>query len=212
MSLRGDKYETTEEVKFRLENTVVLYDGEPVYINRVEDGAELGEVARVFFTKLPLDDRRETRKFLSSRKFDLAPFPMGYMNYNKDAIFVTRSPIRQNRQGLCVHTVRTTTIDGGRADIGFIRMISDQGFTDMVKGVYPSFPDAVDLMEEESYYSVALSRSIALKVDRDLDVLFLKKNNTNCGIALRGEIGIRLSKKYHFLREELEACKIPFIR
>ena len=57
MSLKGDKYETTEEVKFRLEQTVVLYDKEPVYITRVNmpDMEDKGEIARVYFIPLPIN-------------------------------------------------------------------------------------------------------------------------------------------------------------
>jgi hypothetical protein len=127
-------------------------------------------------------------------------------------VFVTRTPIRQNRQGLCGATLKTSTIHGGRVDLGFMRMISDQGFVDMIKGVYPSFPEAVALMENQGHASVALSRSIALEMDNDLGALFVKKQGVNCGISLAGDAHIRLSKKYHFLREELQACKIPFIQ
>jgi len=93
MSLRGDAYETAEEVRFRLENTIVKYDGSPVYITRVEvaQPGDEDKISRVLFSELPFDPLagkgKVQRRFLSSRKFDLTPFKMGYMNYKGDAFF-----------------------------------------------------------------------------------------------------------------------------
>jgi hypothetical protein len=210
MSLKGDKYETADEIRFRLENTVVLYDGKPVYITRVDAGGEDGEIARVFFYDLPLvGNNKETRKFLSSRKFDLTPFKMGYLNYNGEAIFVSRSPVRQNRQGLCVNNTVFTTIKGQRAEFSYNQMIGSSGFIDMVMGTYPDFKTAGTMLDEKGIKSVAVSRSFAFIIDHDLEALLLMHKGVKCGLAMKGDRGLKLPPKFAFLREEMEEHRIP---
>lgn len=217
MSLKGDKYETAEETKFRLENTVVLYDGKPVYITRVGAvGAEdKKEIARVFFWELPLPKGRapgqgETRKYLSSRNFDLAPFKMGYINHNGEAIFVARLPVRQQRQGLCPNTCTFSNVLGHPSKVmDFATMINSQGFVDMIEGKYPTFKDAGELLGDKKTSSIAISRSFAFVIDNDLEALYLSHKGVKCGLALKNDRALKVPPKFHFLREEMEECHIP---
>jgi hypothetical protein len=215
MSLKGDKYETAEEVRFRLENTVVLYDKEPVYITRVslpEGPDEKNEIARVFFRSLPYTGAHqpETRKYLSSRHFDLTPFKMGYMNYKGQAYFISRAPLRQNRQGLSQNTTVITDTLGRRSDrLGFANMIADKGFVDMVHGKYPDFKNAGELLGAKDCSSVAISRTFVFMIDNDLDALYLLHKGIKCGLAMKGDQAIKVAPKFLFLREEMEECRIP---
>lgn len=217
MSLKGDKYETTEEVRFRLEGSVVVYDGDLVYITRVtmpEEVEEKKEIARVFFEPLPYGGNRgkEVRKYLSSRKFDLTPFRMGYMNYKGRAIYLSRSPVRQNRQGLSNNNLSILEINGKRAgDVNFGRLIAEQGFVDMFKGKYPDFKTAGELLGDKDVSSVAISNTFAFVIDHDLDALILNHKGVKCGLAMKGDRGLRVSQKYHFLRQEMEEHRIPIV-
>lgn len=219
MSLKGDKYETAEEVKFRLENTVVLYDKRPVYITRVsmpngDEGEGKKEIARVFFVELPTGNKMagETRKYLSSRNFDLTPFKMGYMNWNGKAIFVSRSPVRQNKQGLSAATAVFTDVKGQKsADINFAYAIRAQAFVDMIDGKYPSFREAGDRLGDKETHSVAISRSFAFLIDHDLEALLLLHKGVRCGIAMKNDKALNIPPKFHFLREEMEDHHIPIM-
>ena len=219
MSLRGDKYETQEEINFRLYNTVVMYDGNPVYITRVSlpENEDEKEIARVFFLELPYGGlavarNQETRKYLSSRKFDLAPFRMGYFNHGGQAIFASRAPVRQNQQGLTSKNVTFTDIRGRKSDImNFNEMLRSKGFVDMVNGVYPTFKEVGDMVGTKEQTSVAVSRLFAVGLDQDLEALVLLHKGIRCGIALKGDRGLRVSPKFQFLKEELEQCRIPLI-
>lgn len=220
MSLKGDKYETTEEVKFRLESSIVVYDGEPVYISQVMmPGAEdAKEIARVFFYSLPLvkamdAGRKEaTRKYLSSRKFDLSPFKMGYMNHLGEATFVSRAPLRQNKQGLTQATTVLTNCMGKKSDrITFGEMCRAQGFVDMFHGKYPSFKEAGEMLNEKNTTSVAVSRSFAFIIDDDLDALYLLHKGVKCGLAMKGDKAVKVPQKFHFLKEEMEDHRIPMM-
>lgn len=217
MSLKGDKYETVDEVKFRLESSVVLYDGKPVYISRVgmAEADDKKEIARVYFYDLPLlnGDKKgggETRKYLSSRKFDLSPFKMGYMNDKGRATFVSRAPVRQNKQGLTSNVTTFQDMMGRRSeDVSFNTMIRSQGFVDMVAGKYPSFQECGDMLDNKDILSVALSRSFAFSIDHDLEALFLTHKGVRCGMVTRGQKAIKIPQKFHFLKEEMEEFRIP---
>jgi hypothetical protein len=226
MSLKGDKYETAEEVKFRLEGTVVLYDGKPVVVTRVRipEDEDRKEIARVFFKPLPYgknpkrvinDDGEvvavgEVRKYLSSKKFDLAPFKMGYFNHNGEATFASRIPNRQNKQGLSQATCAFINIRGKQSQtMNFNTMLTSQGFVDMVEGKFPSFAEIGDMIGDKENASVAVSRSFAFLIDNDLEALLLMNKGVKCGIALKGQKALNLPPKFHFLREELEDCRIP---
>lgn len=216
MSLKGEAYETAEEVRFRLENTIVLYDGAPVLISRVNVPEEVDykEIARVFFYELPygrgVGNGKEVRKYLSSRKFDLAPFKMGYFNHGGEAFCASRIPVRQNRQGLSNGTCAITTIRGKRSEnFGFNNMLASQGFVDMVAGKFPTFAEAGEMLGNKDNSSVAVSRSFAFLIDHDLEALLLMHKGIKCGIAVRGQKALNLPPKFHFLREEAEECRIP---
>lgn len=221
MSLKGDKYETAEEVKFRLENSIVMYDGEPVYITQclVPDREDKGEVARVYFRKLPVggavargmaDPEKDVRKYLSSKKFDLAPFKMGYFNHGGSAHFISRTPIRQNRQGLAQGNCKFTDVRGNQTkDMGFATALGSKGFVDMISGNYPEFKEAGALLDEKGTASVAVSRSFAFHIDHDLEALMLLHRGVKCGIAMRNQKGLQIPPKFHFLKEEMEECRIP---
>jgi hypothetical protein len=215
MSLKGDKYETQEEVNFRLSNSIVTYDGKPVYITRIqhpedEDGKE---VARVFFYEIPLKQgggARETRKFLSSRKFDLATPPLGYMNFQKRALYLSRRPVRQQRQGLTNDTLSIIGVTGRPTmDHNMNNLITSNGFVDMFANKYPSFKEAGDLLDDGEVSSVAVSRKFAFLIDHDLEALFLTHKSVRCGVAFKDDKGMKIPDKYHFLKEELEEARIP---
>ena len=214
MSLKGDKYETQEEVKFRLEGSVVLYDEKPVYITRVQHPEDENEIARVYFRELPygggLGDNKESRKYLSSKKFDLAPFRMGYMNHKGAAIFVSRAPVRQNKQGLSIGVTSFADVRGQKSGlINFPLMIASQGFVDMFYGKYPDFKQVGDLIGNTEEASVAVSRSFAFYIDHDLESLYLLNKGVKCGIVMKGDRGLKIPPKYHFLRQEMEEHRIP---
>ena len=210
MSLRGDKYENAEEVRFRLEGTVVLYDGKPVYITKVNNtlGDDAFEIARVFFRPVPYEARdKETRKYLSSRKFSLEPFKMGYMNTDKEVVYLSRAPVRQQRQGLCQQNLSITDVFGDKSkNHDFSTVIRSKGFSDMVEGLYPCYDKALEMLRDRT--SVALSNIFALAYDPDFSIMYLLNRGTKCGASFMGE-KMRIPDKFKFLREEMNACNIP---
>lgn len=215
MSLKGDKYEDIDEVKARVEGTVVLYDGRPVYITKVgflDVDEQRKDIARVYFKELPYKaESPDVRKYLSSKNFDLAPFKMGYTNLRGQAIFLARNPVRQYKQGLSAATLVCTDVRGQKIPLGFVDLLSRKEFVDMYDGKYPSFKDAGELLGKDDTSSVAISRSFAFTLDHDLEALYLLHKGIKCGLAYKNDRGIRVPPKFHFLREEMEDSRIPIL-
>lgn len=93
------QYEAVHDAEMRLANTIVVYDGNPVVVDRIE-AVETDDIFRVHFRQLPLGTKAGERKFISSRKFDLAPFKVGYVEVSGALLYVSRAPRRNQQQGL----------------------------------------------------------------------------------------------------------------
>lgn len=210
------QYETLEEAEMRLNGTVVLYDGEPVYVNRIATAAPgdpKQDIFRVYARPLPLDKKEEGkgeefRKFISSKKFDLSTFKMGFMNRNGKIYYCSRAPKRQYKQGISTNTLVCDPVDKNdfeyhqKGSPRLTHLIYEQCFADMVRGIYPSFEEAMKLLLEEETNAVAFCREYALSKDKDLDGLIYLYHKTNkVGFILNEQVN--LAKKMRCLKETL---------
>lgn len=213
------QYETLEEAEMRLNSTVVLYDGEPVYVSRIASAAPgdpKPDIFRVYAQPLPMDKlegpnpREQFRKFISSKKFDLSTFKMGFMNKDGKIYYCSRKPRRQYKQGISNNTLCCEEVTAGpvnpymdpRPNLQLSKLIYERCFVDMIKGVYPTFQDAVKLLENDDTSAVAFSREYALVKDTDLDGLFyLYHKQDKVGFILNDQIN--LAKKMKCLKEAL---------
>lgn len=212
MSLKGDKYENAEEVRFRLEGTIVQYEGKPVYITRVGmPDLEEKEIARVYFRALPIGANKEVRKLLSSKNFDLAPVKLGYMNKDGKAYYLARTAVRQNKQGLNSQVLTYQSVTGGHLgrQFDFRLLVEDQCFVDLLNGVYPTFKEVEQMFGNKGITSVAISRCFAFMIDHDFECLYLMHKGVKCGICFKGEDKMTVPPKYRFLKEEMAQFNIP---
>jgi hypothetical protein len=216
MSLKGTEYENAEEANFRLHGTIVLYDGEPVYISQVAHEPDLpkGDIFRVYTQSLPVSNRRDPeRKYISSGKFDLAPFKMGFINLDGNVFYLSRTTARQNRQGLNDRTFEAAPLRNvpGVVAPSLGDLIRTKEFYDTIKGRYPSMEDAMARLREEGVSGVAISREYALVTHSSLkELLFLFHRKTVVGFMQTGDREFKLGQAFKFLKEELNERKIPF--
>lgn len=207
-------YENIHDAQMRLQGTVVLYDGDPVYITevaqkKVEDPKD--DIFRVYASPLPyqpMQDKAEMRKFISSKKFDMAPFPMGFMNYDGLAYYCTRLPRKQQRQGLSNGTFSSVPV--GFPDMGGVRFeqaISMKEFDECVKGKYPSFDEALKRLAEGEANSVGFTRCFAVVSDKDMpELVYLYHKKEKVGFVL--EDRVKLSKAGKCLVEALREANV----
>jgi hypothetical protein len=214
MSLAID-YENVHDAQMRLQGTVVLYAGEPVYITEVGavgPGDPKGDVFRVYASPIPMKphdmDKGKMRKFISSKKFDLAPFPMGFMNYKGSAYYCSRLPRRQQRQGLSNGTFQAMPV--GNRGLPVLRLedvIYQEDFYNCIKGKYPPFDEACKRIALGAEASVAFHRSFALIRDEELsELVYLYHKKDKVGFLL-GDM-LKLSKAGKCLVEVLKEANV----
>jgi hypothetical protein len=205
------QYESVNDANMRLGNTIVLYDGKPVYIREVgalgEGEGANGDIYRVYIKNLPIsptDRGAYERKFISSKKFDLAPFPMGFMNLNEHAVYLSRAPKKQQKQGLSEGTLSAVTVGDplGQQRIRFADLLNKKEFADCISGNYPNVREATRLIEAGAQ-SVAFSRCFAMARDTALpELIYLYHKKDKVGFIMDG--AFKLSAKGRCLRESLQ--------
>lgn len=196
------KYEGVADANMRLKGTVVLYEGNPVYIRNVVAG-EKDEILRVQADPIPIKprtmDEAEMRKYISSKKFDIAPFKMGYVNAPTGCFYCSRLPSRQQKQGLSSETF--TGRDHRGNAVPFSNFTTCKEVVAMVKGDYPSFEVAKRALAKCP--SVAFDREFALMKDDILGDTLLRiyHKGKQVGAYLDGKV--TLGKNFECLKESL---------
>ena len=210
------KYETLEEADRRLRNTVVLYDNEPVYISAVEPSPEgaADDIYRVYACPLPLTqgnlNQAAFRKYISSGKFDFAPFKMGFLNLPEGVFFMERIPQRAGyKQGLSQNGYTIYSLGSGDIPTpAFASMISDPAFVAMIKGQYPCLKDTMEQLRSKKKECLATMRNLAISHEDDLELSIAHYKRKRVGI-ITDDDRLKLSTKFRFLQEEMEENKIP---
>jgi hypothetical protein len=220
------KYENAEDAKMRLRQSVVLYKGEPVLITDVRaGGGGKDDVIRVLIQDLPVgnvpkegfiekarkrvgiedEDAAERRKYISSKHFDIAPFPLGYVNKQggNGAFYCSRMPNRIQKQGLCGENFKAVDNYGGA--VPFTVFLASKETVAMVKGDYPSFDRALALLDKSR--SVAFSRNFALVKDEVIPALiYLYHKGTKVGMFNGREMCLGIN--FNCLKESLNEMKL----
>lgn len=188
-----------EDVGMRLANCVVMYDGKPVMLGDVMHNAE---EQSVIINARYLSNGRNFIISLPDEKLDLTPVPVGYVNYGKDAVYVSRVPVRRYKQGLCHHNMRTRYANPMVPNVRTASILSSRGMSECITDDYYTLNDCIKLLEEGERSSVAFHRRWALYEDEAIGVRHLMYRGRQVGIY--GEHGPELGRKFRYLAEELE--------
>jgi hypothetical protein len=209
------KYESVEDASMRLRNTIVLYEGKPVFITGITAGTG-DDILRVRFKELPLDPNKNfggpfedaedggKRKFISSKHFDISPFRLGYVNHPKyGAFYVQRLPHRIQKQGFSSESYAAKTNAG--LVISWAVFTQSKETVAMINNDYPSFDRAKALLGKIP--SVAFCRDYSLMKDEVLpELMFLYHKGQKVGFV--NETGVTLGEKFKCLKESLSEVKV----
>lgn len=133
--MRG--YDTAAYAASRLVDTIILYDGAPVIVRTVKS-SDAGTGIAVTFTEIL--DPTEKVKTDDISKFNLDPVRLGYVNYRKDPVYLTRAPMRRDwRQGL--RALNIYDADGNNP-----RMIPYHVIAQTIMNRYPTFASILETM------------------------------------------------------------------
>lgn len=173
------QYDSAEQASLRLGKTVIAYDGLPAFVEEVT--ASKGKLALVLMLLPKMKDRMVV--VMDDPLLETQNLRLGYVNMPAGAVYVSRIPARQQRQGLCNSNVVVKASNGRNAGYAFNRVYTDPAFKDMFLGKYPTIREAQQMLldSKPSDYgdgripeSVAFSRRMALYRDHDLGFFELR--------------------------------------
>lgn len=199
-----------DQAQQRLNNSVVLYDDQPVYIEEIRGGYE-DNVPRAFIN--PCDDQSVRKsKMLNSPKFKkFRELPkLGWMNSvnpKVDAVYLSRRTSTTRVHGLNAENVIVQNFQktpGVNAKLAggvytFRNFNFDKGFCDAHNNVFPSLEKILDKIPENA--AIAYSRLFAVVRDND-GIRWLYRGPEKVGI-FTGVDTLNLLSKHAYLREEI---------
>jgi hypothetical protein len=201
----------TEQARERLSGTVVLYDGQPVYINDIENGDNFEDgIPRANISMCGQVDGKTFRKRLDSPKFNkFRSLPeLGWINSTKyGAILLQRRATRSRLHGLSGNNVYASFFLGmpeytiGRFERGWEAVWNTKSFIDQCNNEYPSLASILLNIEEAS--GLAFSRKFAVYRDT-LGLRWLYRETDRIGIFTNAN-SLNLLEKFKFYREEIMA-------
>lgn len=178
-------YERQEDIRDRLEGTIIRYEDDPVLVVDSE-GFNI-------FIKY-LDGIKKELVSIKDKKLNFKSIPLGYVNYKGRAYYLQRIPQRRWKHGVSRAGIYSVT------DHAPIDYLLGKPLVATVKNIYCSYDKALIDIKKKSIESVAFNRLIAIK----------KENLGNTKLEYRGaEVGwfeknkVILGKEYSHLREHL---------
>jgi len=203
-------YDSLEHARQQLQGTVVMFDEAPVWINEIfqaDNGlaVNLSILPRIHDPIIvSLTDHRLDARNLGSR--------LGYVNMNTEAVYLSRIPSRQTKQGLARTNVFVAVADSG-GDRGprpyrlnFDRVMNTPGFVDAMANAYPDLDRCKELFDgNPDISSLAISKDFAV-VREELGYYILLYRNDRVGW---GDLqGFKVPDEYSYLRNRMGALGI----
>lgn len=190
----------------RLNRSVILYDGDPVYVEAVSEGSD--GVPKVHI--MDLVNQQVIRKNADSPKFErYRKLPnLGWFNSKGIPLFMERRTRTSRSHGLTNENVAIFNLHAGSGTLQangntFINVMFDKGFIDSHNDRFPSMERTLRDIAPGS--SIAVSRKLLVNCDMDgLKWLWLGK--ARVGI-FTGSDSLLLLPKYAFHREEIQSEK-----
>jgi len=173
--------------------SILMYEKQPVYVRDVDEDGLLDLEA--------FCSRKRMVVSPTDSGIDFTPIPLGMCNAESQAIFLSRIPKRQFKQGLCKQNLLAWTLDGapGHNDVDYIMNRGTTSLSDTIRGQYPSIDEAVKMVTEGGKDSVAFNRYFAITADGEV---FYKK--TRVGMYHVGESKFMFLKSQEYLAEVLD--------
>lgn len=199
----------TTQARERLAGTVVMYDGLPVYVHDIENGADFDDnIPRANITFCGDPDGKRQRKRLDSPKFNkFRDLPtLGWLNnYQYGAVFMFRKATRSRLHGLNSTNVRSEFFYNSQAycttsfDRGWEYVYNTPAFVDLCNDSYPPLGDVLLNVQEGS--ALGFSRKFAVYRD-SLGLRWLYRETERIGIFTNSN-SLNLLSKFKYYREEI---------
>lgn len=143
----------------RLVGTIVTRNGKAITIDSITNDL------RVVYLSLSTGQISEC----SYEEIDINPVKLGYVNYNRQAVYFFRVPMRRDwKQGLRNQTLATTK--GRQLD-----RIPSKSLAKLIEGSYPTFNKALERMTSENTRLISLAFSRNFAIDKELGLFYKDK-------------------------------------
>lgn len=178
-------------VRARLVNTVCLYKGEPVFVKESQEH-------RLQVSYLADDFRVETVDYRTT-DFKYMGLTLGYMNHAQEALYLMRSISRgTGSPALNYDCIKVAGQEESTWDASFMHT---KEFGDCIKGIYPSFKDIHEKVDNGDFMSGAFHRHFAIR--RHKSRLVITRRGTEDVGFIKGSRIITFDKRPH---EVIEAA------
>lgn len=185
-------FESQRDAEMRLNNSIIQGPEGAIYITGILDKDYF--IYREI-TKDGLTEGQDKKGDIRDGKFNMAAFPLGYVNFNGKAFYLQRIPTRKYKQGLCKHNAFCKTPVRDLNDVFF-----SPGFADMFAGSYPNLEVCTQALYDFALDGMAFGRQWA--VSRGPRGALLQYKNRSVGTVEGGKP--ELSKRFDYLKESLE--------
>lgn len=167
----AEAYDSQGRKERRLDRSVCMYDGKPVYVRTVDpwrrDRLAADEVivmslekAGELINKYDIPADAYTKIKYTEDKFSAASFPLGYYNGPLGADYLTRMPAKLGNAGLTMNHIRSER--GGHS-------MFTKSMENCIIGEYPSLDEAIITVTNRVKVSCAFAREFAIgKLGRDI--------------------------------------------
>jgi hypothetical protein len=208
----GVKFFNVNKRNTRLNNTVCLYEGEPVYVActpSLHTDPPLKET-EVYITHLPKKTGAGTKASktvvvdYTDDKFSYIAFQLGYADVGQGVAYISRNPSRTQHAGLSDFNV---LFDG---DVNSLsnRLLKSHELYRCIKGLYTSFDEALLTIDSGQRTACAIDRYFAIEEDGNVLYLYYRTNTIGIKTQNREDFTIFPSKGYPLLKEELDRVGI----
>lgn len=179
------RIDTDDDARMRLSQSIVMYQGKPVYTEQSEKKHTL---IRDMYTG-------ETCNVLTD-ELDLTPVQVGNIAIGKSYMYVQRAPVRKWKQGVNKGNLKFGDMPW---ELPAFQLVS-KGMANAIMGVYPAVTDAIDNILAGRYNAVPINRHWGFGLVEDIPRLLYKDKVVG---FLEDDGEIIISKKYFFLKEDL---------
>lgn len=162
-----DRYFTPEDVRMRLDASVVLYKGKPFYAAASGMDLRLWELGGS-------REQPDHKVSANSADLDIRSIELGYVNSEGSTFFAYRVPYRKQKQGMACDNIEISSLlnPEHKSGIGGATILS-KPFRDMLVNKYPSIKECSQLGQ---FKSGAFSKNFAIRHEWDKKLNCLKQD------------------------------------
>lgn len=199
-----------DQANQRLRGAVVMYDGLPVYVERVYTSDDTGDPSALVRTVADGNLKEISLEDEKWNNFRDCP-PVGFINTPKRLYQIKRYPNRTMRHGLTGENTSVRYLAASRkwglADIRVSSFITDRSLSKYyklrVEEGFPSFQQCLEVIRDSDDSSLTLAFSPLHYLYREENGIFtVVRGDQRIGFVVRNEIF--LERKFYCFKEELE--------